>query len=81
MSPRNRDEAMESDEDEADLEPEFDTDPDDEPGDAYDRGFAAAERDARKGSRTENPYPPDEVSGSFGRWQDGYDDGGGGPRE
>lgn len=78
MQARNRDEAMESFEDEADLEPEFDTDPDDELGSAYDRGLAAAERDAHEGSQTENPYSRDTSMSSFERWQDGYDDGGGG---
>ena len=81
MSARNRDEAIQSDEDEADLEPEFDTDADAEPGNPSHRGFAAAERGAQTGRQTENPYSRDTSPSAYERWQDGYDDGGGGARE
>jgi hypothetical protein len=78
MYARNHDEAIESFEDEADLEPEFDTDPDDGLGNAYEQGFRAGERDAREaGSRTENPYALDTSLDSYELWEDGYADAGG----
>ena len=70
---RNRDETISPDEDIADLEPEFDTDPDDELSGVYEHGFEAGERDARDGSKTDNPYALDTFLTSHGLWQDGYE--------
>jgi len=65
--------AIEPDEDADDVY----LDTDDELGSAYESGFEAGERDAREGSRTDNPFARDTSMTSFELWQDGYDDAGG----